>query len=71
MCLAQLPFLAGAERVYVSNEDGQTVTVIDTAKAQVIATVDVGKRPRGLKLSKDGSQLYVAVVAAEVSAERL
>jgi YVTN family beta-propeller protein len=59
--LAQLPVLAGAERAYVSNEDGQTVTVIDTAKAQVIATVGVGKRPRGLKLSKDGSHLYVAL----------
>lgn len=59
--LAQLPFLASAERAYVSNEDGQTVTVIDAAKADVIATVNVGKRPRGLKLSKDGSKLYVAV----------
>ena len=52
---------ANAGRAYVSNEDGQTVTVIDTDKAEAIATVAVGKRPRGLKLSKDGSQLYVAV----------
>ena len=52
---------ADAERAYVSNEDGQTVTVIDTDKAEAIATVTVGKRPRGLKLSKDGSRLYVAV----------
>jgi YVTN family beta-propeller protein len=61
VCLAQLPLFAGAERAYVSNEDGQTVSVIDTAKAEVIATVSVGKRPRGLKLSKDGLHLYVAV----------
>src|SRR5262245_57740616 len=61
VCLAQLPLLACAERAYVSNEDGQTVTVIDTAKGAVIETVNVGKRPRGLKLSKDGAHLYVAV----------
>ena len=61
VCLAQLPLFAGAERAYVSNEDGQTVTVIDTAKAAVVATVSVGKRPRGLQVSKDGSRLYVAL----------
>ena len=61
VCLAQLPLLAYAERAYVSNEDGQTVTVIDTGKGAVIETVNVGKRPRGLKLSKDGEHLYVAV----------
>ena len=59
--LLALPPCADAGRAYVSNEDGQTVTVIDTDKAEAIATVAVGKRPRGLKLSKDGSQLYVAV----------
>jgi YVTN family beta-propeller protein len=61
VCLAQLPILASAERAYVSNEDGQTVTVIDTARSAVVATVNVGKRPRGLKLSKDGAHLYVAL----------
>ena len=59
--LLALPIGAYAERAYVSNEDGDTVTVIDTAKGEVTATIDVGKRPRGLKLNKDGSLLYVAV----------
>jgi YVTN family beta-propeller protein len=59
--LLVLPLGAYAERAYVSNEDGDTVTVIDTAKGEVTATIDVGKRPRGLKVSKDGSLLYVAV----------
>jgi YVTN family beta-propeller protein len=48
-------------RAYVSNEDGETVTVLDTRDGSIIATVPVGKRPRGLKLSHDGSTLYVAV----------
>lgn len=56
---------AHADRIYVSNEDGHSVTVLDTARsgadAKVIATIPVGKRPRGMKLSRDGSRLYVAV----------
>jgi YVTN family beta-propeller protein len=56
-----LPFAAFANRVYVSNEDGHSVTVIDGARGKVIATVPIGKRPRGLKLNADASQLYVAV----------
>jgi YVTN family beta-propeller protein len=52
---------AHAGRAYVSNEDGESVSVLDTDKGEVIATVNVGKRPRGLKLSHDGSQLFVAV----------
>src|SRR5882672_7674961 len=56
-----LPIGACAERAYVSNEDGETVTVIDAAKSEAVATIAVGKRPRGLKLNKDGSRLYVAV----------
>lgn len=48
-------------RAYVSNEDGHSVTVLDTQRAEVIATIEVGKRPRGLKLDRDGSRLFVAV----------
>jgi YVTN family beta-propeller protein len=55
---AQAP---AADRAYVSNEDGESVSVLDTRNGSVVATVPVGKRPRGLKLSRDGSVLYVAV----------
>lgn len=55
---AQAP---AADRAYVSNEDGESVTVLDARDGSVLATVQVGKRPRGLKLSRDGSVLYVAV----------
>lgn len=57
--LPVLPVQAG--RAYVSNEDGQSVSVLDTARGEVIATIEVGKRPRGMKLNKDGTRLYVAV----------
>ncbi len=55
------PPVEAASRAYVSNEDGESVTVLDTQKDEVIATVPVGKRPRGLKLNREGSLLYVAV----------
>jgi YVTN family beta-propeller protein len=52
---------ARAERVYVSNEDDGTVAVIDADRGAAIATIAVGKRPRGLALSRDGKLLYVAL----------
>jgi YVTN family beta-propeller protein len=52
---------ARGERAYVSNEDGNSVSVIDTRTAQVVATIDVGKRPRGMKIDRAGARLFVAV----------
>jgi YVTN family beta-propeller protein len=48
-------------RVYVSNEESNDISVIDGATDRVVATVFVGKRPRGLRLSPDGRTLFVAV----------
>src|SRR5438552_15193776 len=50
-----------APRIYVSNEDGGDVAVVDAATETVVTTIPVGKRPRGLKLSPDGKRLYVAL----------
>src|SRR5439155_25283316 len=40
-------------RVYVTNEASGDISVIDPATQAVIATVKVGKRPRGLRISPD------------------
>ncbi len=48
-------------RVFVTNEDSGSVTVIDAARDEVTATVHVGKRPRGVRVSADGKLLYVAL----------
>ncbi|HEU5133885.1 MAG TPA: cytochrome D1 domain-containing protein, partial [Steroidobacteraceae bacterium] len=45
----------------MSNEDGNSVSVIDTRLEKVVATIDVGKRPRGMKLDRAGARLFVAV----------
>jgi len=52
---------AKGERVYVSDEDGGTVIVISTSGDSVIARIAVGKRPRGVRVSPDGTRLFVAL----------
>jgi YVTN family beta-propeller protein len=49
------------ELVYVSNEDSRNLSVIDVDKDSVIATIEVGTRPRGVKVSPDGRTVYVAL----------
>ena len=58
--LAPLGGPAGAFTAYVSNEKSNTVSVIDTDKFQVVKTIKVGQRPRGIELTKDGKFLLVA-----------
>jgi YVTN family beta-propeller protein len=44
---------------YVSNEKGNSISIIETDKLAVTKTVPVGHRPRGIALNKDGSELYI------------
>ena len=48
-------------RAYVSNEKDGTITVIDIAHDQRLSTIQVGARPRGIRLSPDGKMLWVAL----------
>ena len=48
-------------RVYVTNEASGDLSIIDAGSHEVIATVPLGKRPRGIRLSGDGKLLYVAL----------
>lgn len=50
---------AWANKIYVSNEKGNTVTVIDSEGWEAIAEFPVGNRPRGIGISPDGKHLYV------------
>lgn len=61
LVLCAVPLAAHAGRAYVSNEDDHSVTVIDTERNVAISTIQVGKRPRGVQLSEDGSTLFVAL----------
>jgi len=41
------------ELVYISNEDSDDLTVIDASRDSVVATIKVGSRPGGVKVSAD------------------
>jgi len=58
-----------AERyeVFVSNEKEGTLTVIDGSSQQAVATIPVGKRPRGVHPSPDGKLLYVALSGSPIT----
>lgn len=55
------PSAPAGYRIYVSNEADGTVSVIDGATRAAIATIPVGKRPRGLHVSRDHRFLYIAL----------
>ena len=58
---AAQPAPSGDELAYVTNEDSQELSVIDTRSDSVVATFPVGTRPRGVKVSPDGRTVYVAL----------
>src|SRR5262245_48074030 len=63
---APAPAPAGP-RLYVSDETGGAVIVVDPAGGQVLERIEVGKRPRGLRVSGDGKQLYVALSGSPIA----
>ena len=56
---------ADANMAYVSNEKGNTISVIDLTKMETVATVPVGERPRGITLSHDNKLLYICTSDAD------
>jgi YVTN family beta-propeller protein len=58
---AEAPEPEGAYRVYVTNEASGDLSVIDSGRHEVIATVKLGKRPRGIHGSADRKTIYVAL----------
>src|SRR5579863_69321 len=59
--LMQTPSALAAAEAYVSGEESGEIIVVDVDKGAVAARIPVGKRPRGIKLSRDGKLLYVAL----------
>jgi YVTN family beta-propeller protein len=58
-------FAAG--RLFVTNEQGGDISVIDVAAQKVVASIPVGKRPRGIRVSPDGTTLYVALSGSPIA----
>ena len=51
----------GGELVYVSNEDSGDIYIISTESKQVVSTLNVGRRPRGIRVGPAGEKVYVAL----------
>jgi YVTN family beta-propeller protein len=69
--IALLPLTVQAGQnyqVYVSNEKSGDVTVINGSDNQVLGTIAVGKRPRGIHASPDGKTVYVALSGTPIAA---
>jgi len=69
--IALLPLIGRAGpnyQIYVSNEKSGNVTVISGDGHQVLATIPVGKRPRGIHASPDGKSVYVALSGTPIAA---
>ena len=61
------PEESSAFRLYVTNEVSGDMTVIDSATYNVIATVPLGKRPRGIHASPDRKTIYVALSGSPIA----
>jgi PQQ-dependent catabolism-associated beta-propeller protein len=54
-------------RVYVSNERSNDISVIDGKSNTVVATIPVGKRPRGIALTRDNQTVFVALSGSPIA----
>jgi YVTN family beta-propeller protein len=59
-----------ASLVYVSNEGSGDLTVIDASSDEVVATVKLGLRPRGVRFGPGGDRIFVALSAKPVPGAR-
>ncbi|MFB3089724.1 MAG: PQQ-dependent catabolism-associated beta-propeller protein, partial [Gammaproteobacteria bacterium] len=48
-------------RIFVTNEKGNSISVINGATLEVESEIAIGERPRGIGISPDGTEIYVAV----------
>jgi YVTN family beta-propeller protein len=51
---------AAAPKAYVGNFKDNTVSVVDAARAEVVAVIAVAAGPHGMAMSRDGRTLFVA-----------
>ena len=61
---AILPAHADADRACVANWKSNTISVIDTDKLQVVKTIEVGQRPRGILVTEEKKHFPVIDVAS-------
>jgi len=55
-----------AERLYVSDETGGNVVIVDPQQQRVVTRIAVGKRPRGIQIAPDLRKVYVALSGSPI-----
>src|SRR5678816_2882912 len=58
---------AGSYHVYVTNERSGDMSIIDSITNEVVSTVPLGKRPRGIHISPDQKTVYVALSGSPIA----
>jgi len=61
LCTFAMP--GHAYLAYVTNDRDNTVSIADLAQMKTIKTIPAGQRPRGITMTKDGSELSLVDVA--------
>lgn len=64
---AAAPAESGAPKIYTTNEVSGDLSIIDSGNSNVLATVPLGKRPRGIHASPDAKTLYVALSGTPIA----
>lgn len=55
----QFAISADGRRLFISNEDAGTASILDTESGKIVSTVIVGIEPEGVTISPDGRWVYV------------
>jgi len=58
---------AASPRLYVSDETGGLVVIVDPQAGAVLERISVGKRPRGIRLGHDGRHVLVALSGSPIA----
>lgn len=58
---------SSSPRIYVSDEPGGRMVIVDPVAGTVVGTLAVGKRPRGIRLLNDGQTLLVALSGSPIA----
>ena len=64
---APAPSSTSGVRLYVSDETGGNVVIVDPDAGEAVERIPVGKRPRGILLSRDRTQLLVALSGSPIA----
>lgn len=61
----RLALTPNADRLFVTDYDGNNVSVINTASKSLVSNIPVGVNPRGIAITPNGNETYVTNIKSE------